>query len=224
MTASLIALGLYFTGYCLLHSLLASRRCKRWCLQHWPALMPAYRGLYNLLAVLLLLPLLWLYLQASGPLLLQWSGWTGWLMNGIAVAALVGFFSTSGDYSMAEFSGSRQWRLRHFGARDPDQQAVLKLGRWHRRVRHPWYFLALVLIWSRPMDAAQLLLSVLATLYFVVGSRLEERKLIAQFGEAYRQYCRQVPGLIPLPGRTISATRAQELEQQANQSDVNGSA
>ncbi|WP_207802588.1 methyltransferase family protein [Motiliproteus coralliicola] len=218
MTASLIALGLYFIGYCLLHSFLASRRCKHWCLQHWPALMPAYRGLYNLLAVLLLVPLLWLYLQASGPLLVHWSGWSGWLMNGLSVAALVGFFSSSGDYSMAEFSGSRQWRQRHLGVRDPEQQARLRLGRWHRWVRHPWYFLALVLIWSRSMDAAQLLLSVLASLYFVIGSRLEERKLIEQFGDAYRHYRRLVPGLLPLPGRTISATRAQELEQQANRS------
>lgn len=218
MTASFIPLGLYFVAYCLLHSWLASRRCKGWCLRRWPGLMPAYRSLYNLLAVVLLLPLVWLYLESAGPLVVHWSGWIGWLMNGVSIAALLGFVTTSGDYSMADFSGSRQWQQRHLGPQDPEQQAVLRLGRWHQRVRHPWYFLALVLIWSRSMDAAQLLLSVLATLYFVIGSRLEERKLIDQFGDAYRQYCQQVPGLIPLPGRYISQAQARDLEQRANYS------
>jgi hypothetical protein len=48
-----------------------------------------------------------------------------------------------------------------------------------------------------------------------MGSRLEERKLIAHFGEVYRQYCQQVPGLIPLPWRWLNKEEADRLEQLA---------
>jgi protein-S-isoprenylcysteine O-methyltransferase Ste14 len=42
------------------------------------------------------------------------------------------------------------------------------------------------------------------TLYIYIGSIFEERRLIAEFGEAYREYQRSVPRLIPRPGRRWS--------------------
>jgi cell division protein FtsL len=65
------------------------------------------------------------------------------------------------------------------------------------------------------MDAPLLLTSVLVTAYFVIGSRLEERKLLAQYGEAYARYRALVPGLLPRPWRHLSAAQASELEQRA---------
>jgi protein-S-isoprenylcysteine O-methyltransferase Ste14 len=37
------------------------------------------------------------------------------------------------------------------------------------------------------------------SVYIIIGCILEERKLLAEFGDAYRQYQRQVPMLVPLP-------------------------
>jgi len=78
-------------------------------------------------------------------------------------------------------------------------------------VRHPWYFLGLVLIWTRDMDPAFLLSASAMTLYFVVGSLLEERKLIRYHGEVYRRYRKRVPGLIPLPWKYLPAEEADRL-------------
>jgi hypothetical protein len=50
-------------------------------------------------------------------------------------------------------------------------------------------------------------------LYFIVGAWLEERKLEAHFGAAYRKYRSRVPGLIPLPWKRLSATEAADLVQ-----------
>jgi protein-S-isoprenylcysteine O-methyltransferase Ste14 len=49
------------------------------------------------------------------------------------------------------------------------------------------------------------------TAYFIVGSRMEERKLIAYHGERYRRYMGKVAGLVPLPWKTISKAEARVL-------------
>ena len=82
---------------------------------------------------------------------------------------------------------------------------------WHRFVRHPWYTLGLVLIWTRDMNAASFVSAEAITLYFVIGSRFEEHKLVAEFGDRYREYQRKVPRLIPLPWRVLSRDDAARL-------------
>jgi protein-S-isoprenylcysteine O-methyltransferase Ste14 len=65
-------------------------------------------------------------------------------------------------------------------------------------VRHPGYFSTLLLIWGYPdLTADRLLLDVLFTLWIILGAFLEERDLVAIFGEDYRSYQRTVPMLIP---------------------------
>jgi hypothetical protein len=59
---------------------------------------------------------------------------------------------------------------------------------------------------------APLLVSALAiTLYFVIGSWFEERKLEVHFGATYREYRKRVPGLIPLPWKHLSVHDSEEL-------------
>jgi protein-S-isoprenylcysteine O-methyltransferase Ste14 len=53
-------------------------------------------------------------------------------------------------------------------------------------------------IWSYPaLQTDRLLFNGLWTVWIVVGAFLEERDLVAEFGETYREYQRQVPMLIP---------------------------
>jgi protein-S-isoprenylcysteine O-methyltransferase Ste14 len=68
----------------------------------------------------------------------------------------------------------------------------------YRWVRHPLYFFCLLMIWSCPdLSLDRLLHNVLWTAWIVVGSVLEERDLVASFGEEYSNYKREVPMLIP---------------------------
>ncbi len=205
----LVAAG--WIAYFSLHSALASRTAKQWVAARWPAAMAGYRIAFNISATLLLLPLLWAVLFWPSPSLWRFHGWAGWIADGLALAAVAGFIWTTRYYAMDEFLGTRQWREGEHGTEEADHLAISPLHRW---VRHPWYTLGLVILWTRDMDTLRLTSALLITGYLVIGSRLEERKLLAHYGERYRRYCRQVPGILPRPWRRLTRRQAAALRKQ----------
>lgn len=50
----------------------------------------------------------------------------------------------------------------------------------------------------------------MGTLYFLIGISLEERKLVAKFGDAYQAYREEIPRLIPRPDRCRRAGQLQD--------------
>lgn len=205
-------LAAYWLGYFVLHSALASLPAKRWVAAHHPALMPQYRLVFNVLALLLLLPVLWLTQRHWGPMLWQWQGAAAWLANGLALAAVAGFVRSLAYYDTREFLGLRQWRAH---SRRVEDQEHFKLSPFHRFVRHPWYFFGLVLVWTRDVNAVLLVTNLAVTLYFVIGSRLEENKLKIYHGLVYQRYMERVPGLLPLPWKWLGAREAEQLLAEA---------
>ena len=98
-----------------------------------------------------------------------------------------------------DFLGVRPVRA-HWRAEAPTSGPVIVEGPY-RWVRHPLYSCILALLWIRTdMMADGLLLSVLWSGWIVVGTLLEERDLVADFGDVYRRYQRQVPMLVPWRG------------------------
>ncbi len=198
----------YWLAYFALHSLLASLGVKRRLAAARPALMPAYRLAFNTLSVLLLLPILWHMFQHPGPWLWRWEGIAAWLANGLALLACLGFARSLKYYDTKEFLGLRQLRAH---TRSVEDQEHFHLSPFHRFVRHPWYFFGLTLLWTRDMNASMLLSAAMITLYFIIGSRLEEQKLLVYHGEVYHRYMQRVPGLFPLPWKFLSVDEAQKL-------------
>lgn len=210
MSQDLLWLTLSWLAYFVIHSLLAGLAIKDWLAHRYPNLMRYYRLAYNALAILLLAGPLYLTFHPQSEPLWQWVGPWRWLGDGLAIAAIAGFVYSLKFYDGAVFLGLRQWRS---DARQVEEVDDLRISPLHRYVRHPWYSLALVVMWTRDMDALLLLSCSLISLYFALGSRLEERKLQAIYGDVYRDYCRQVPGLLPRPWRRLAPSQATELEQ-----------
>ncbi len=207
-TGQLLVLGAAWLIYCLTHSLLASLRMKRWVARTKPEWMPSYRLFFNILATLFIIPPVGMSLAFRGPPLWTWSGPWHWLSLTLTALAAFGFVWSLRYYDTREFLGFRQLRDRIHSVED---QESLHISPMHCYVRHPWYFLGLVLVWTRDMDPAFLTSALAITLYFVLGSLLEERKLLIYHGDAYRRYRAQVPGLIPLPWRYLSAGEARRI-------------
>jgi len=137
--------------------------------------------------------LLW---QPSQTVLYQAEGLLRLLARAISVLAILGFawgvralgsFDTFGLVPIRVHLRGKQLGPPNFVLRGP-----------YLWIRHPLYFFMLVLIWSAPdLSLDRLLFNVIWTLWTVVGSYLEERDLVAEFGERYRDYQKTVPMLLP---------------------------
>jgi protein-S-isoprenylcysteine O-methyltransferase Ste14 len=111
----------------------------------------------------------------------------------IQFLALVAWVDTALQTDVMRFAGLRQIRQP-----DPAPPDRLVISGSYRLVRHPLYLFSLVLFWLFPrMTNLTLAFFLAATLYFMLGTFPEERKLLATFGEPYRQYQRDVPWMIP---------------------------
>ncbi|MBT8373789.1 MAG: hypothetical protein KJN80_02640, partial [Deltaproteobacteria bacterium] len=65
--------------------------------------------------------------------------------------------------------------------------------------RHPWYLAAIIFVWvvHREISVSTLIVNVVLTIYLVIGTILEEKKLIIELGDQYRDYIEKVSMLFP---------------------------
>lgn len=152
-----------------------------------------YRLFFVLSAVLTLAPIL--ALVAFLPSRMLWVIPTPWLFLTLIVQflAMVFMVATALETDVMAFAGIRQ--VLH-----PDQtyEDTLVVKGFYRYVRHPLYFFSIIIFWLFPyMTDLTLAFFLAGTLYFLIGTIPEERKLLETFGEAYRQYQQDVPWMIP---------------------------
>ncbi len=145
-------------------------------------------------ATLLLLVGCW---QPSTVSLYALEGAARWLLRGVLLLSLGGVLW--GTRSLGEFDAfGIQEFLSHIRKKQL-HPATLTVKGPYRFVRHPFYFFGIVALWSAPMlPLDRLLLNVLFTAWIVFGAALEERDLLAEFGEKYRLYQHTVPMFVPL--------------------------
>ncbi|MFP3942022.1 MAG: methanethiol S-methyltransferase [Thermoanaerobaculia bacterium] len=185
------------------HSVMARQGFKRW----WTRLVPrsVERSTYVLATNLVLALLFWQWRPIQGTVWqiedpvgrgVMWGLYAlGWAL------VLVSTFMIS----HAHLFGLQQvWqRLRGQPLTDPKFQTP----GLYKRVRHPLLLGFVIAFWATPeMTWGHLLFAVATTGYILVGIQLEERDLIAAFGNRYRAYQEQVPRLLPRlrPARDVT--------------------
>ena len=155
-----------------------------------------YRLLYNSLAAVTLIPVLALHFLWRSEWVVNWSG--AWLAVPIAIdaAGLSLMYLGARSYKLNDFMGFKAARAAWRNGTVPLQEPF-SAGGVLRYIRHPWYAATLCLLWGHDLDACGLAASLVLTIYVLIGTWLEERKLTAQFGEAYLKYRRDVPAFVP---------------------------
>jgi methanethiol S-methyltransferase len=84
---------------------------------------------------------------------------------------------------------------------------VFKSPWLYKLVRHPIYLGFLIFAWVTPvMTVGHLLFAVGSLVYILIGMRFEERDLVNEFGDTYKQYQERVRALVPLPKGPDSST------------------
>ncbi len=147
--------------------------------------------------------------QPSQTVLYEFTGLFRLLARVISIVAVVGI--SWGVRALGHFDTFGLDPIKTYLSGRPLQPSDFVVHGPYLWVRHPLYFFTLVLIWSCPdVNSDRLLFNVLWTLWVVLGSYLEERDLVAEFGERYRQYQKTVPMLLPWRGRVgRNATKTQ---------------
>jgi len=182
--------------FCVQHSVMVRtairRRVERIAPPHY------YGAIYALVsaAALLVLILLW---QESPVVLVKLEGAARWLARAVFVLVLPGFLW--GARSIPQFDPLGVGPIKAgLQGREPRSWPFAIRGPY-RWVRHPQYFFVLVLCWATPdLTADRLVLNGILTVWIVLGTVLEERDLVEQFGDDYESYRRRVPMLIPWRG------------------------
>lgn len=106
--------------------------------------------------------------------------------EGWGVLSLAGFDPFGVEAIKAHLSG-RPARMYPFTVKGP-----------YLWVRHPLYFFVLVMVWTCPdLTLDRLAFNLLWSAWIFIATVLEERDLVSDFGDEYRQYQRRVPMLIP---------------------------
>ncbi len=181
--------------YGALHSLLASRRAKRWAEARFgERIRRYYRLIFSILGGLTLLPPLALAALLPDRLIytipFPWFILTGLLQ----LAGLLGLIYGVSQTGAMRFIGLDS-AMDEAALQRPPRFVTDGLYRW---VRHPLYTCSLLFLWLMPVMSWNLLaLNLGVTLYFIIGSRFEEEKLLDEFGEAYAEYRRRTPAFLP---------------------------
>lgn len=195
-----LAIDLALLGlFAIQHSGMARPAFKRWWTRIVPA--PIERSTYVLVSSLTLVLLFWQW-RPLPPLL--WdvgNGFARWALYGLS--ALGWLLVLSGTFLISHFDlfGLRQVWLYARRRSAFDEPFVTRA--FYRIVRHPLMLGFLIAFWATPtMSVGHLLFALMTTGYILIAVKfLEERDLVAQYGDTYRDYQRRVPMLLPWPKR-----------------------
>jgi methanethiol S-methyltransferase len=113
---------------------------------------------------------------------------------------LMFFWAFFFNYDSLSFFGIRQ--ILNFGkVKNTDPSSDIKRNGLLGIMRHPMYFTLIIYLWCQTFKLADIVVNTVLTIYVIIGTLLEEKKLVLEFGDAYVKYQKEVPMLIPFTKR-----------------------
>jgi len=185
---------LLMTLFAVQHSVMARKGFKQWWTRFVPKVIE--RSTYVLLASLVLLFLFWQWRPLPAvvwqiedmqlAMVVTAVSHIGWLIV-FGSTFLINHFELFGLHQVANNLSGR-----------PMPEPRFRVPLFYKFVRHPLYLGFIIAFWAAPtMTVGHLLFAAVTTAYILVAIQLEERDLIALFGDEYRRYRQRVSMLLP---------------------------
>lgn len=193
MVLSTIISVFSLAAFAVIHSLTASLPFKRLILRiAGPRAEMLYLPAYSLTSVLTILPFVYLLYKYPGRILYKIRSPWRWLMvGGQLIAAIIA--------PRAFQDAPHRFKIRsQLSAPRTPEAGSLNIRGIYRWVRDPFLLSGLVMMWLTPIMTVNLLvIYFLTTIYLFLGSLHWETRLVAQFGDEYREYQKRVNRIIP---------------------------
>jgi methanethiol S-methyltransferase len=185
------------------HSVMA----RKWFKDAWTRIVPKpiERSTYVLFSSLALILLFWQWRPLGGVV---WS-----VENPIGVIVLRSLFAFGWALVLVstflinhfDLFGLRQVWYYLLDRSEPEMRFVTPA--LYRLVRHPLYVGWFFAFWMTPtMTYAHLLFALATTAYILLAIQFEERDLVREHGDLYKNYQRSVPMLVPFTGKRSGPT------------------
>lgn len=182
-------------AYCLLHSFLISTSFTNLMTRLLKDYYAFYRMFFVIISVVLLIPLIGYTNQLDNNIIITYGLPLNIIRYTLTLGSLLMFFwAFFFDYDSLSFFGIRQ--IMNFGKKI-NPPGELKRDGLLGVVRHPMYFALIVYLWCQVFTMSDIIVNIVLTVYVIMGTIIEEKKLILEFGDAYVKYQQEVPMLIP---------------------------
>lgn len=163
---------------------------------HLGGLYRFYRLFFNLVSVITLIPVLWYSDTVITQPVFRWEGVLIIIQIMFVGLSIYLFYAGGKHYDALQFLGIRQIKSKNLHtilsqSGELDNKEIMCI------TRHPWYLGAILIIWARNLDFKTIIVNCILTGYLIVGTILEEKKLVAEFGYQYRGYQKKVSMLFP---------------------------
>ncbi len=205
---NLLLLGLFAVQ----HSVMARPAFKR----VWKKVVPEpiERSTYVLFSNVVVIVMMWQWrgidavLWDVRPPILRGLMWglfaVGWLLIPV-VSLLINHFDLFGTRQVWLYLRGRVYTSLPF-----------RVPLFYKHVRHPLYVGWTIAFWATPtMTAGHLLFAGVLTTYMALAAKVEERDLVAHFGDQYEDYRRRVPMFVPRAKTVVLDEQRSSVELKA---------
>ena len=192
-----IILAILWIFYCTLHSAMITPKITNFLKKKLGDSFKYYRLFYNLVALILLIPVVFYTYSIRQTPFFTWGGYLLPVRFLLLAVGLFFFYAGARQYDMSTFLGLKQIK------ESVNHNLINASGKLNSHgilgvVRHPFYAAIFPLIWATNLDVTFLIVNCILSIYVIIGTFLEEKKLVQEFGDEYRAYQDRVSMLFPL--------------------------
>ena len=199
MILQLSLLAFSWVMFFVLHSVLAGQKVKTFFYAKFPASAKYYRLIYNVISTITIFPAIYLQLSIQSPRWFYTNALSQYLAYLLILSGIVVMILAFKNYQTSEFIGTIYLKKNNKLNSSISESSLATSG-LNAVVRHPLYFGILLSLFGyliHQFNTKTLIMGVIFFIYLIIGTYLEEKKLIQEFGEDYKKYQKNVKMLIP---------------------------